>query len=149
MAPRRCHPVDLWDYLWYLYTLVVDSGIKNIRSPTMSTLKLIADFWKSHYGSDVPADVEDQLLAIQMLKTVSAKGNDDKEALAWIVGQLLHVNIEFARSGELPILEEFRRLRLSGWERETAIQELLSRHVRVSAAYNEMLFRRLLDEFKE
>lgn len=115
----------------------------------MSTFRLITDFWKSRYGSDLPEDVEVHLLAIQVLKTIAAEGRDDPETIAWVAEQLLHVNIEFAHSGELPMLEEFRRLKSSGWERETAVQELLSRQSRVMAAYNARIFRRLLDELKE
>jgi hypothetical protein len=113
-----------------------------------SIVEVVAAFYKQYFGSDLPEDAENLLLAFKMVSLAAAKGDANPDLLAWAAKQVLPAAIEQYESGDNPLLEEYIRLRDSGLEREEAFREIRARRDRVWGLYYDHLIRLCADRLE-
>lgn len=114
-----------------------------------NTLHAVTAFWKQHFGSDLPEEIENQLLALKLLGIAVSEGDTNPEVLAWVAEQMVAHAMAAHRDGEHPTLSEYLRLRAMGVGKEEAIREMRARRSRVSEAYDDIFFRLTVEQLEK
>lgn len=106
-------------------------------------------FWRQHFGTDLPEEVENELLALKLLGVAASKGDTNPELLAWAAEQMVAHAMALFRDGEHPSLVEYTRLRATGVGKEEAIREMRTRRSRVSEAFDSIFFRLIVEQLEK